>query len=347
MPFYLGVDGGGTKTSFLLLSADGTVRSTVIGPSSYHLEHGFERVEQVFAEGVAAVTARAGIAANDIRYAFFAVPGYGESSASLARMSALPRRALGHDRFTCGNDMIAAWAGSLAEEDGINVVAGTGSMTYGVRGERDDRVGGWGEVLGDEGSGYWIGRAALTAFTRMSDGRRPRTALYEALRDAVAVASDLDIIDVVSSQWGASRGRIAALAPLVASAADAEDTAATQILEDAAGHLVALVDTARRNLGFEPGEVIPVSYSGGVFKISTVRQRFRMLLQGGSDDYELRRPLFSPAVGAALHAARLGGHPLDGNALAHLKADAPVGSASPSEATAAGAHAEFCGACAS
>ncbi|PFG30693.1 N-acetylglucosamine kinase [Paramicrobacterium agarici] len=322
MPLYLGIDGGGTKTSFLLLSADGTVRSTFNGPSSYYLEHGIERIERVFVDGVAAVTERAGIGPEHIDFAFFAIPGYGESSANLARMSEMPRVALGHERYACGNDMTAAWAGSLAEEDGINVVAGTGSMTYGVRRDRDVRVGGWGELLGDEGSGYWIGLEALTAFTRMSDGRLPRTDLYEAVRNVVDVANDLDVIDVVSSQWEASRARIASLAPIVAAAADRGDIVARGILERAARQLVELVDTARANLGFTPGEIVPVSYSGGVFKISAIRRTVTTELQSRSVDYDFRPPRLSPVVGSALHAARLGAQPLDAAAIACLEREA-------------------------
>ena len=80
---------------------------------------------------------------------------------------------LGHDRYSCDNDMVCGWAGSLAGEDGINVISGTGSMTYGERQGVGHRVGGWGELFGDEGSAYWIAAQGLNAFTRMSDGRLP------------------------------------------------------------------------------------------------------------------------------------------------------------------------------
>ena len=70
--------------------------------------------------------------------------------------------------------MVCGWAGSLAGEDGINVISGTGSMTYGERHGTGHRVGGWGELFGDEGSAYWIAAQGLNAFSRMSDGRLAR-----------------------------------------------------------------------------------------------------------------------------------------------------------------------------
>ena len=75
-------------------------------------------------------------------------------------LDAMPAALLGHRRYRCGNDMVCAWAGSLGGEDGINIVAGTGSIGYGERAGASARAGGWGEVFGDEGSAYWIARAA-------------------------------------------------------------------------------------------------------------------------------------------------------------------------------------------
>jgi N-acetylglucosamine kinase-like BadF-type ATPase len=319
---YLGVDGGGTKTAFLLLSGDGEVLATTEGPSSYHLEHGFDRVEAVLADGVAAVCAAGGIRPERIDFAFFAIPGYGEASHQIPRLDALPAAALGHDRYRCGNDMIAGWAGSLAASDGINVVAGTGSMTYGERAGRGTRVGGWGELFGDEGSGYWIGLQALNAFSRMSDGRLPRTPLHERVRAVAGVEADLDVVDVVMTGWGRSRGRIAALAPSVTAAAADGDPTAGAILDAAVGHLADLVDATRRNLGFPPGEQVPVSYSGGVFRVDAVRAGFARALLERSGDWDLRAPRFPPHVGAALYAAKLHGDALSATALARLETGA-------------------------
>jgi N-acetylglucosamine kinase-like BadF-type ATPase len=322
MPVYLGVDGGGTKTAFVLLDDEGRELGSVEGPSSYHPEHGLEHVRNVIADGVTDVTARAGIGVDGIDFAFVAIPTYGEASHEIAVLDDLPARALPRERYRCGNDMVAGWAGSLALADGINVVAGTGSITYGERASRADRVGGWGELFGDEGSAYWIGLEGLRAFSWMSDGRLPRTSLYDDIRAATGVEADLDVIDVVFTAWERSRGRIAALAPVVAAAAARGDVAAERIVEQAVGHLVGLVETTADSLGFEAGEVIPVSYSGGVFRADVIRGAFARDLAARARSYELRTPRFSSHIGAALYAAKLAGRPLGPDALARLSATA-------------------------
>jgi N-acetylglucosamine kinase-like BadF-type ATPase len=315
---YLGVDGGGSKTAFVLLDDTGREHASVLGASAYHPEHGLAHVRQVLIDGVGAVTALAGAGADDIDYAFVAIPTYGESSRELALLDDLPVAALGHHRYRCGNDTIAGWAGALAGADGINVVAGTGSITYGERAGVSSRVGGWGELFGDEGSGYWIGLQALVAFSRMSDGRLPRTSLHERIRAATGAPEDLDVIDVVFTRWGRSRERIATLAPLVVDAASEGDPAATRILDGAVEHLVELVGATRRNLGFQPDETVPVSYSGGVVTAPPVRERFAQALAAEAEPYDLRAPRFSSHVGAALHAAKLAGQPLGAAALERL-----------------------------
>ena len=74
--------------------------------------------------------------------------------------------------------MVCSWAGSLACADGISVIAGTGSMAYGEYAGRQARCGGWGELIGDEGSAYWIAREGMNLFSRMSDGRAARGPLH-------------------------------------------------------------------------------------------------------------------------------------------------------------------------
>jgi N-acetylglucosamine kinase-like BadF-type ATPase len=130
MTAYLGMDGGGTKTAFLLTDGDGTTLAESRQPSCYYFDKGIQLVTDVVEAGVRAVTAAAGITPADIAFAHFGLPGYGEASQDQAVLDAIPGAVLGHDRYTCGNDMIGGWAGSLAGADGINVIAGTGSMTY-------------------------------------------------------------------------------------------------------------------------------------------------------------------------------------------------------------------------
>jgi len=328
--FFLGCDGGGTKTDLVVVTGEGRLAASLQARSTYYLSsrlRGSELVGEVLDEAVPAVCSQAGIGPGDVRFAFFGLPGYGEVRADVPRVDAAVARALQHSRFRCDNDMLCGWAGSLAGADGINVIAGTGSMTYGRRGGVGVRIGGWGELFGDEGSGYWIGIRALRAFTKASDGRAERGPLYDVLRRDMALDADIDLVELVLHQWQGARQQIAALAPAVREAAISGDRCAQAILAAAAAELVGLVGATRRRLGFKSGEAVPVSYSGGIFAMPEVLAAFRAGISALSAGYRVRRPRYLPVIGAALYAATLAGTPLDDAALHAL----PVIPAAPHE----------------
>ena len=330
MARYLGVDGGGSKTAFALIDDGGRVLARATAATSYYFSAaagpdssaGVDVVERVLAQGVADICAQAGIATTDIDRAFFGLPGYGEASADVAALDAVPAAVLGHDRYSCDNDMVCGWAGSLAGEDGINVISGTGSMTYGERRGVGRRVGGWGELFGDEGSAYWVATHGLNAFSRMSDGRSTRGPLYDLFKQRLGISSDLDAVSLVTDTWGGARASIAALATTVCEAAAAGDVTADRIIVEAAGELATLIGTTATLVGFTAAETVPVSYSGGMFSDAVFLQRFLTTLQAFPAAYDLRRPLLDPAVGAALYAAKQSGHPLNAGAVKQLAAAA-------------------------
>ena len=307
MARYLGVDGGGSKTAFAVIDGDRRVLARATAPSCYYFTEGLNVVERVLAQGLADVCAKAGLEPADLDMAFFGLPGYGESSDDVDQLAAIPGRVLGHDRYRCDNDMVCGWAGSLAGEDGINVISGTGSMTYGERLGTGHRVGGWGELFGDEGSAYWVAAQGLNAFSRMSDGRVARTALYDLMRERLRLTSDLDAVGLIIEQWGGNRTSIAALATTVCEAARDGDDASLRILTAATDELATLVETTRVLIGFGDDDVVPVSYSGGMFSDDGYLALFRSALGRLSAQYDLRLPLLDPAVGAALYAAKRSG----------------------------------------
>ena len=321
---YLGVDGGGTKTAFVLVDRDGAVRATHQAGSAYYLETGMEPLRALVNDGIAALLRTAGVTAAAIDYAFFGLPVHGED-AQTAILDELPAASLPRSRYACGNDMVCGWAGSLAGEDGINVVAGTGSICYGEHAGRKARSGGWGELFSDEGSAYWIARSGLTLFTRMSDGRSPRGALYELLRERLGARGDLELTAWVQEQLDQGRSRFAALSRLVHTAAEGGDLQAVHIFTSAAAELVQLVDATRRALQVPAEQTFPVSYSGGVFGIGTlVTGPFQRALQATQARYVLQAPRFTPTIGAALYAAKLAGRPLSAAALDRLAAALPT-----------------------
>ena len=300
----IGIDGGGTKTEFVCIDQDGGTRARSRTSTTYHLQVGVEGVERALADGVGAICAELGIEPSDIAFTFVGLPAFGEDAAVDPQLVAACARLLGTDRFECGNDMVCGWAGSLACEDGINLVAGTGSIAYGRRLGCEARSGGWGELFGDEGSAYWIAVQGLNAFTRMSDGRLPKGPLHSAIADALALSSDLDLCGVTLGDKGLGRDGIAGLAPIVSLAAGRGDDVAAAILERAAEELGRMAAALRSALSYAPDERARISWSGGVLWSSDVVRNAlcdRLRRDGGFDIVE---PRWSPAEGAA-HYARL------------------------------------------
>lgn len=305
MTIFLGVDGGGTKTEFVCIDESGQVVARAITGTTYHLQVGLDEAIARIGQGIAAVCSQLTITDSKLDYAFFGLPAYGEDAAVDPLLDAACRRLLGHDRYRCDNDMVCGWAGSLACADGINLVAGTGSIGYGERQGRKARVGGWGEVFSDEGSAYWIAIQGLNAFTRMSDGRLLPGPLRQMFLDALDLTTDLDICARVMGESGMTRDEVAALAQIVAQAAEMGDTQAAAILDRAGSELALMAQALRGQLGFQDGENTLLSWSGGVLtKQDAVRTAFLLRLeQQGS--YEIITPRHEPGVGAALYAALL------------------------------------------
>ena len=319
MKTYLGVDGGGSKTEFVLIDESGRVLATRReGPASY-LETGVEALRTMLAIGIHATLTQGSVPPADLTFAFLGLPAYGEDSRLLSVLDDAASPALPRERYRCGNDMVCGWAGALAGRDGINVVAGTGSIAYGEFAGRSARAGGWGELFSDEGSAYWVAREGLSLFSRMSDSRAEKGPLYEMIRQHFHLGGDLDLCAAVYGPPPLARSGIAGLAPIVARAARAGDPQAQRLFDRAAHELAALVHSVRGKLNPPPQLPLPVSYSGGMFQFGDlILDPLRAALSSGRPEYEFAAPRMSPGAGAALYAAKLGAEPLTSTAAAEL-----------------------------
>jgi len=324
MKTYLGVDGGGTKTEFVLIDASGRVLARQRAGSAYYLEIGLDRLRTLLAQGIAETLAQGSVTPESLAFAFVGLPAYGEDSTLVHVLDATPSPTLSQERYRCGNDMVCGWAGALAGRDGINIVAGTGSIAYGEFLQRTARAGGWGELFSDEGSAYWLAREGLRLFSRMSDGRVARGPLYELLQQSFGLRDDLDLCAAIYGPPPLTRSGIAALATVVAQAARSGDGQARELFDVAAQELAALVHAVHDRLRVPPSHAIPVSYSGGMFDFADLLlEPFRAALRSGDRVYEFTRPRLSPGAGAALYAARLGGSSLTPAAIGELSRQLP------------------------
>jgi N-acetylglucosamine kinase-like BadF-type ATPase len=314
---FLGIDGGGTKTAFVLIDEAGRRLARHEATTSYYVEIGFDALRTLLRDGIHAALNQAGAAASDVAHAFAGLPAHGEDSELLPAFDDLLSGLL--PRGTVGNDMVCSWAGSLAGADGISLVAGTGSIAYGEWQGRAARCGGWGEVFGDEGSAHWLAREVLALFSRMIDGRAEPGPLVDLVRQHFQLRHDLDLCGAVNA--GAARSELAQVARLATAAAHAGDAQARQLLVRAGDELAALAAGTARRLDLPAGQPVDVSYSGGVFAAGDlVMGPLQAALARRLPGAVLKRPRFGPELGAALHAARLAGRPLSADALARLEA---------------------------
>lgn len=263
--WFIGVDGGGTKTAAAVSLPDGKpVAETVRKGCSYQML-GVDGAVAVIINGVRSCLDAAGITLHDCAGCCLGVPCYGESAENDAAMESVLRQVLAPVPVHIVNDVEVGWAGALACRPGIHIVAGTGSIAFGKGlDQKAARCGGWNEFFGDEGSCYWVGREAMSLFTKQADGRIPRGPLYDIVKRELSLTGDMAFIDIVVNKLAPYRDKVAAFQLYACQAAELGDPAAVSLYERAAQELALLAGALRKELTLP--ETAPVSYSGGLFR---------------------------------------------------------------------------------
>lgn len=207
-------------------------------------------------------------------------------------------------RVTVAHDSVSGYLGTNGDAWGVVAAIGTGVVVLGVGPAGVARVDGWGYLVGDTGSAYWLGRTGLEAAMRAADGRGPATALAEEAarrfgpieRMYLGLQADPDRV-----------ATIAAFAPVVTAAAEAGDVAAREIVERAAGELAHSIATALARSGADPSAA-RVSATGKVAGSAALR---------GALARELERRLPPTAEPGSPRLVAPLGEPIDGVDLLH------------------------------
>ena len=207
-----------------------------------------------------------------------------------------------HNIIIC-HDALIALVGGIGRDVGIVVAAGTGSIVFGrnARGETK-RVGGWGHILGDEGSAYKIAITGMQAALKTYDGREIHSCLLKDFQQHLEITSIEDLVEVIYRRgWDVKK--IAALAPIVDRAAAKGDRVANKIIDDAVEELVKATSTVIKGI-FQPGEVLEVVTTGSVWRNGSMRERFVNAVIERLPGVEVILPRFEPAYGAGLLALK-------------------------------------------
>jgi glucosamine kinase len=301
----IGVDGGGSKTRILVADEHGAALGEVVVAGSAVRPGGAEASADVIVAGVRDALASCDMTHVVPKVLCVGVAGAGRDPERQLLWQALVEREVAED-VVIHPDFGIALDDAFGEGPGVLLVSGTGSVAFG----RSPagvfaRCGGWGPVCGDEGSGAWIGRRALSVVTASADGREPETALIGAVLTAAQVNDPQELIAWAA---GASAGQLATLAPVVSSVADSGDLRANAIISLAVEELVLHVRTLARQLFGDERAATPVAFTGGMLgRGSTLRKRLEHRLKSAVPGAQIHGPEVNPARGAVRAALRHAG----------------------------------------
>jgi N-acetylglucosamine kinase-like BadF-type ATPase len=258
MPYVIGIDAGGTKTMGLLADGTGKVVSKMRSGGANLRVKGELAVEKTLFEVIDSLEAPEPIAALCL-----GIAGVGQPEEEQVIRDVL-RRLGQRQPIRVVNDAFVALVAGAPAGVGIVVVAGTGSIAYGVGPDgKTARSGGWGYLLGDEGSAFWLGHAAVRQGIRAADGRGPATILYDRICEKLGIEETSGLVEWFYDQE-LSRNRVAELASLVEAASKEGDAAADDLLDQAAKHLARAAWAVSNQLTF--ADRYPIVLSGGAFK---------------------------------------------------------------------------------
>ena len=298
----IGVDGGGSKTRVIVADEQGNQLSEVVGPGSAVRPGAAEHSADVIAAALADALAACEMTHVVPKVLCVGVAGAAREPERQAIWQALAGRDIAEE-VVIHPDYSIALDDAFGDGPGVLLISGTGSAAFGRSPSGTTaRCGGWGPVCGDEGSGAWIGRRALSVVTASADGREPETALVGAVLTAAQVNEPQELI-----AWAASAtpALFASLAPVVSSVADAGDLRANAILSLAVEELVLHVRTLARSLFGDERAATPVAFTGGMLtRGTTLRKRLEQRLRSAVPGAQLQAGEVNPARGAVRGALR-------------------------------------------
>jgi N-acetylglucosamine kinase-like BadF-type ATPase len=316
---FAGVDGGATRTRAVIATASGEILGVgIAGPSNYD-NVGVAAASVGIRDSVRGARITAGtdpLSGLFLGMAGVVSPADRATVTTMALDNALARP----DRIGVDHDIRIALAGGLGGGEGVVLIAGTGSSTYGRRRDGRHHRTGWGYLLDDRGSGYDLGRNAMIGAVMEADGRGPATSLSRIVRDRLGYDDIDDILRIVYHR-GVPVADVAAFAPLVIAEAGRGDTVARGILASGAAELARMVETVARRLDFSAPGVRVTMVGGlvdtpGLYRTMVCDAITRLLPHARIVD-----PLLPPVLGAVILAAEIAGTSLPSAAIDRLVAE--------------------------
>jgi N-acetylglucosamine kinase-like BadF-type ATPase len=260
----MGIDGGATKTLAAVLDLESNALHLAHGGPSNEDTVGVQAAIATILQTADEAIGRAGIAAEELGTTVLAVAGVDTDALTRHLRSART------DAWIVINDVVGAWATATGGGPGVAAISGTGSNVFGVGpGGRAWRAGGWGHVLGDEGSGYWLGVQSIKAALRDRDASGPQTALSDTAMAFFGVPS-LEALAMRVYSKPMTKGEIAAFATQTAELAERGDPVARELYERGAMVLCGQIAAVIRETGLSGEPSFPVGLIGSGFRAGAV-----------------------------------------------------------------------------
>lgn len=301
MQYFIGMDGGGTKTACVLVDSNLNVLHKCAGGASNFLIIGTDTVSRHLSNLINECLSSAKIKAGEISGIVLGTTGAGRRNDAEKMENDFTQFAksngLGALSFRVESDARVALEGAFAGNPGSILIAGTGSIMFG-KDEKGEihRVGGFGRFIGDEGSGYSIGRNGLKELAKSYDGRGAQTLLSKLASERFELASPESIINAVYK----NNFDIASIAPLVIEAAERNDDICLNILNEECMELMLHITAMKKKINTD---ILNISLIGGI--VSSDNFFSRMFKKRVSENFpfaKIKLPEFPPEIGAAIMA---------------------------------------------
>lgn len=325
-PLVLAIDGGQTSTKAILADTHGNLVGQGTGSPCDHINgpHGYERNRAAIHSATRAALENAGVEPDRIVAAGLGLTSCPPELNVRHLFEEMVRDIASPQHLWIDHDVASNLAGASAGEPGIVVIAGGGSVGYGIdRAGNDTKAGGMGYLMGDEGSAWWIGLEALHAAATAADGRSGESALLPFVLDHFGIPTIRHIVEILYGPHF-TRDQVSGLAPEVVRLAQS-DVAAHEIVRTAGVLLANLALAVARRL-FAADEQIDVYPTGGVFGAGPIlTDPFRETLLAGWPTASIRTPQFPPVYGALFRAYQAMGIAKTPGLLTNLRRSAQPG----------------------
>jgi len=304
MDHLIGMDGGGTKTTCVITDLRGKILYECSGGPSNFLMLGTETVSETLLQLISKCTTELNITEDDIAVIVLGTTGAGRRTDAERLENDFIKYAgfkgSGFRRFHVESDARIALEGAFSGKPGSILIAGTGSIMFGKdRNNNILRVGGFGRYLGDEGSGYVLGRKGLVAVSKEFDGRGAKTVISKLAKERFKIESpEILITEIYKNNFD-----LASAAPLVIEAAESGDSIALKIIKEETDELVLHVSTMYAKLG---ETVMDLALIGGLITHKNIYSDiFKRKIKKNLKNVRIKEPDSAPAMGAVIMAQKL------------------------------------------